>query len=48
LTPARLLVDHLLNQLNAASSGLADRAAIEFTGQILDENRPPDNTQRHF
>ena len=47
-TPACLLVDHLLDQLHAASYGLAARAAIEFTRQILDGNRPPDNTQRHF
>ena len=46
--PTCLLVDHLLDELQAASYGLAARAAIEFTRQILDGNRPPDNTQRHF
>ena len=40
-TPACLLVDHLLDQLQAASSGLAARAAIEFTRQILDGDVPP-------
>ena len=47
-TPACLLVDQLLDELQAASSGLAARAAIEFTRQILDGNRPPDNPRRHF
>ena len=47
-TPACLLVDHLLDQLQAASDGLAARAAIEFTRQILDGNRPRDNPRRHF
>ena len=47
-TPACLLVDHLLDQLHAASYGLAARAAIEFTRQILDGNRPPDIPRRHF
>jgi hypothetical protein len=47
-TPACLLVDHLLDQLQAASSGLAARAAIELTRQILDGNRPHDTSRRHF
>ena len=47
-TPACLLVDHLLDQLQTASSGLAARAAIEFTRQILDGNCPQDNPRRHF
>ena len=47
-TPACLLVDHLLDQLQAASSGLAARAAIEFTRQILDGNRPHDTSRRLF
>ena len=47
-TPACLLVDYLLDQLQAASSGLAARAAVEFTRQILDGNRHRDNPQRHF
>ncbi len=45
-TPACLLVDHLLDQLQAASSGLAARAAIECTRQILDGNRPHDTSDR--
>ena len=47
-TPACLLVDHLLDQLQAASSGLAARAAIELSRQILDGNRPHNNPRRHF
>ena len=47
-TPACLLVDRLLDQLQADSSGLAARAAIEFTRQILDGNRPHDKPRRHF
>ena len=45
---AILLVDHLLDQLQAASSGLTARAAIQFTRQILDGNRPRDTSRRHF
>ena len=47
-TPACQLVDHLLDQLQAASDGLAARAAIEFTRQILDGTRPPHNPRHHF
>ena len=47
-TPACLLVDHLLDQLQAASNGLAARAAIEFTRQILDGNRPHDTSPPLF
>ena len=47
-TPACLLVDHLLNRLQAASSGLAARAAVEFTRQVLDGNRPHDTSGRLF
>ena len=47
-TPACLLVDHLIDQLQAASSGLAARAAIEFTRQILDGNRMHDGLDRPF
>ena len=46
--PACLLVDHLLDQLQAASNGLAARAAIEFTRQILDGNRPHHHPQPHI
>jgi hypothetical protein len=47
-TPACLLVDHLLDQLQAASSGLAARAAIAFTRQILDGNRQHNTTDGFF
>ena len=45
---AILLVDDLLDQLQAASSGLTARAAIQFTRHILDGNLARDTSRRHF
>ncbi|MBF4764371.1 hypothetical protein ISU07_14655 [Nocardioides islandensis] len=47
-TAACLLVDDLLDQLEAASSGLAARAAPEATREILNGNRPPGRSMRTF
>ena len=47
-TPACLLVKHLLDELQAASYGLAARAAIEFTRQIVERETVPDTHTTHI